>query len=322
MRIFDFIFLNFTSMKKTVTLSLVLMAQVCTAQINLVPNPSFEDTVECPHFANQIDKAVGWHASRESPDYFNECDWLTGATAVPQNFCGYQYAFQGNAYVGFIAYGRVAPNSREYFTCQLISPMKIGKKYNVKFYLNLSGGGSRKMACNKIGLLFSTVNYDLNNPAPVGNYSQFYTDSIIADTLNWVPVEGNIISDSNYTYLTVGNFFDDVLTDTVNIIGSPTTYANYFIDSISVTEDLTSSILGLHNHDFIIFPNPFNEKIRLHSSEIKFETLQVFDISGQSIEFKTEIVNDSAIDLNFKILSKGIYILIINNSSYFKIIKI
>jgi len=309
-------------MKKLILLMLTFACSLCNAQINLVPNPSFEDTIACPHYANQLDLAVGWHSSGGSPDYFNECDWLTGITAVPQNFCGYQYAFQGNAYVGFIAYGMVAPNSREYFTCQLINPLTIGKKYNVKFYLNLSDMVSKRMACNNIGLLFSTINYDLNNPAPVGNYSQFYTDSIITDTLNWVPVEGSFIADSNYTYMTVGNFFDDVLTDTVNITGSPSSYAYYFIDSISVAEDLTSSILGLHNHDFILYPNPFNEKIRLNASEIKVETLQVFDISGQSIEFKTDIVNDSTIDLSFKTLPKGVYILIINNSSYFKIIKI
>jgi len=309
-------------MKKLILLMLTFACSLCNAQINLVPNPSFEDTISCPHYGNQLDKAAGWHPSRESPDYFNECDWLTGTTSVPQNFCGYQYAFQGNAYIGFIAYGMVAPNTREYFTCQLINPLTIGKKYNVKFYLNLSGGVSRKIACNNIGLLFSTINYDLNNPAPVGNHSQFYTDSIITDTLNWIPVEGSFIADSNYTYMTVGNFFDDVLTDSINITGAPSTYANYFIDSISVAEDLTSSILGLHNHDFIIYPNPFNEKIRLHSNEIKFETLHVLDVSGQSIEFKTDIVNDSTIDINFKTLSKGIYILIINNSLYFKIIKI
>lgn len=62
------------------------------AQVNLVPNPSFEDTVSCPNYANQIDKAVGWHASRNTPDYFNGCDWLTSNQSVPNNFRGYQYA--------------------------------------------------------------------------------------------------------------------------------------------------------------------------------------------------------------------------------------
>ncbi|MBL7928704.1 MAG: T9SS type A sorting domain-containing protein [Bacteroidia bacterium] len=309
-------------MKYLLSFCLLMLSLKVQAQINLVPNPSFEDTVSCPHFANQIDKAAGWWASRESPDYFNECDWLTGNTSVPQNFCGYQYAFHGSAYAGFVAFARNFPNAREYFTCQLINPLTTGKKYFVRYYLNLSGGGSKKIACNNIGLLFSTVNYNLSNPAFVGNHSQFKTDSIIADTLNWVLVDGSFIADSNYTYLSVGNFYDDMLTDTINIIPSPSTYSYYFIDSISVVEDPTLSIFGAQNHDFIIYPNPFSESIRLHSRDNKIETFHVIDMSGQTIKIITDIISESAIYLNFESMSKGIYILIINNSSYHKIIKL
>lgn len=289
---------------------------------NLVPNPSFEDMISCPHYGNQLDLAVGWHVCRESPDYYNECDSLPGNVSVPSNFCGYQYAFQGNAYVGFIAFGMNGFNVREYFTCQLINPLMTGKKYNVRFYLNLSGGLSKRMACNKIGLLFSTVNYDLNTPAPIGNYSQFYTDSIITDTLNWTLVEGSFIANSAYHYMTVGNFFNDANTDTVHIDGIPSTYAYYFIDSISVTEDVTSSVNELNANGFIVYPNLFSNKIRIQSENIRFEKLQVFNMSGQSIYFRKESSNDSTVDLYFNTLPQGVYILIINNSSYFKIIKI
>jgi len=162
----------------------------------------------------------------------------------------------------------------------------------------------------------------LSNPAFVGNHSQFKTDSIIADTLNWVLVDGSFIADSNYTYLSVGNFYDDMLTDTINIIPSPSTYSYYFIDSISVVEDPTLSIFGAQNHDFIIYPNPFSESIRLHSRDNKIETFHVIDMSGQTIKIITDIISESAIYLNFESMSKGIYILIINNSSYHKIIKL
>jgi hypothetical protein len=120
------------------------------AQINLVPNGSFEDTVSCPTSANQIDKAVGWHASGGSPDYFNECDFVSGTTAIPSNFTGYQYAFDGGAYAGFIANNNSAINSREYITCHLISPLTIGVTYFVSFELSLSGNLVFTLACNKM----------------------------------------------------------------------------------------------------------------------------------------------------------------------------
>lgn len=96
-------------------------------QINLVPNPSFEDTVECPHFASEIYKAAGWHTSKYTPDYFHQCDWLNGYSSVPGNFRGYQFAEDGDAYAGIATYSRNAPNFTETFTCQLLSTLIIGK---------------------------------------------------------------------------------------------------------------------------------------------------------------------------------------------------
>ena len=195
---------------------LTFACSLCNAQINLVPNPSFEDTIACPHNANQLGNASGWYVSRESPNYFNECAFITDGSSVPYNMAGYQYAHSGTAYCGFAAYSRVGANYREYFTCQLIHPLITGTKYKVSYYLSLANSFVN-LSCNKIGLLFSTINYNLSNPAPVGNYSQFCTDSIITDTLNWVHIESSFIADSDYVYITVGNFFDDTNTDTIYI---------------------------------------------------------------------------------------------------------
>ncbi len=55
---------------------------------NLVPNPSFEDTLACPTTANQLNNCAFWSVVYESPDYFHECDFITGNTSVPYNFAG------------------------------------------------------------------------------------------------------------------------------------------------------------------------------------------------------------------------------------------
>jgi len=58
-------------------LSLILFSLFCTlntqAQLNLVPNPSFEDTVNCPYFISEILSCANWLNFGNTPDYFNAC---------------------------------------------------------------------------------------------------------------------------------------------------------------------------------------------------------------------------------------------------------
>jgi OOP family OmpA-OmpF porin len=68
------------------------------AQINLVPNPSFEIYNTCPNSGGQITYATGWFtATLGSPDYFNSC---SAGYGVPSNGFGYSNAQDGNAYAG------------------------------------------------------------------------------------------------------------------------------------------------------------------------------------------------------------------------------
>ncbi len=295
----------------------------CNAQINLVPNPSFEDTIECPHNANQLGNAAGWHVSRESPNYFNECAFVTDGSSVPNSFPGYQYAHNGTAFCGFAAYTRVGANLREYFTCQLINPLITGTKYKVSYYLSLANS-CVNLACNKIGMLFSTVNYNLSNPAPVGNYSQFYTDSIITDTLNWVHIEGSFIADSDYVYMTIGNFFDDTNTDTIYI--PPASYAYYYIDDITVMEDTATNVKDeISNFSIIKFTNPVQERMKIITNELFFKDVSVISITGQPMN-KMSNLNTNLVEINLGNLKSGIYYLKLkthnNNIYYYKFIKI
>ena len=59
-------------MKKYFYLPLcILSLQNATAQINLVPNPSFEDTVYCPTGKNQLNASEHWLNFGNSPYYYN-----------------------------------------------------------------------------------------------------------------------------------------------------------------------------------------------------------------------------------------------------------
>src|ERR1043165_3367909 len=74
---------------------------------NLVPNPSFEDTVKCPTNHGDINgiDASNWLTFGSTPDYFNSCnnypasDYNHGCS-VPDNWAGFQAAATGFAYAG------------------------------------------------------------------------------------------------------------------------------------------------------------------------------------------------------------------------------
>ncbi|MBK7964032.1 MAG: hypothetical protein IPK10_01055 [Bacteroidetes bacterium] len=88
-------------MKKYLLLLLcIFYLQKATAQLNLVPNPSFEDTVYCPFGTDQLDACANWLNFCNSPDYFNACS--NPAFGVPNSVFGYQYAHTGNAYAGAV----------------------------------------------------------------------------------------------------------------------------------------------------------------------------------------------------------------------------
>jgi hypothetical protein len=310
-------------MKKICIYLLLLVSKSLFGQVNLVPNPSFEDTVSCPNYANQIDKALYWHASRNTPDYFNGCDWITGNQSVPNNFRGYQYAHSGNAYVGVAAYSLNTFDFSENFTCKLLDTLSIGTKFLVSFYISCSDIDYR-LTCNKLGTLFSTENYNSNNPSPMKNFCQFYSDSIVTDTLNWILLHGSFIADSNYTYLTFGRFFSDSLTNTIYL---PPAWAEayYYIDDISVIADTTTTVKELNaTSKLLIYPNPLQDKVKIKSIDNVVRNAQLFNIEGRLIK-EFNVVDKTENELNLMEFASGLYILKIDykkgNSSYHRLIK-
>lgn len=95
------------------------------AQQNLVPNPSFEVFDTCPDFLSQIGRAVGWYASRPTPDYFNQCSQIFPWGTVPLNYFGYRTPASGGAYVGVISSSQ-STEERELIGCELNTTLQLG----------------------------------------------------------------------------------------------------------------------------------------------------------------------------------------------------
>lgn len=204
-------------------------------QVNLVPNPSFEQFDTCPNNLDQLSYASYWYnPNNSSPDYFNSC-----GGNVPQNAPGWQMPRTGNAYGGFSAYNYYyngsGLNIREYVGVPLIDTLQRGKHYCVEFYVSLSD--SSYWAINRLGLYLS------NNPATnvIGETLSyipqiaFDTNELLTDKIGWMRISGTYLAAGGERYVTIGNFYADNQTDTIGQLGVAIA-AYYYIDDVAVYE--------------------------------------------------------------------------------------
>lgn len=304
-------------MRKIYIILLCFNAQFVFSQ-NLVPNPSFEDTVMCPDMGGQVARAKYWHSIENTPDYFNAC-CIFPQFSVPDNAIGYQYAASGDAYCGLWLYTTIQ-FFRETIGTFLSTPLNIGTKYYVTFKLNFARKepvSTATICCNKMGVLFSTIDY-LTSPPPHLNYSQIYTDSIISDTVNWVTIRGSFVADSAYTFIMISNFFDDNHTDTIQFTGSSVGTSYYFVDDICVsTDSLYSEIwTGLEDpfqkNKIEIFPNPATNRLNIRF--IPYDCKQIEIYNGQGKLERIFIIGENTIStFDISWMQSGMYLMVLRS---------
>ena len=295
-------------MKKILLLLVIsfFVGKNCNAQ-NIVPNPSFENTVNCFEPSN-------WGYFSFSPDYFNLCNGQ-----LPLNAFGFQQAYNlGNAYMGIYtqtAYG--LENYREIFGCQLLTHLNIGQKYFVSLKVSLSD--CINCSTNNIGVLFSTIPIVFSNPIILPNHAQVYSTNIISDTLNWKIVSGSFVSDSPYNYIFIGNFFDNLNTAHSIINSNPcfaispdSCVAYYYVDDVCVTADSLACDLnpeGIYNlketkASFNLYPNPVSEQLTVNCEQVA-SRIEITNSLGVTVY--TESVNLKSKTINLKSFPSGIY---------------
>lgn len=318
---------------KTVFLTIIATFLLVTKGFgqNLVQNPSFEDTISCPNSTNQINRASGWTSFGASPDYYNSCS-PQGNMSVPLNIYGYQFASTGNAFAGIVTWGKgdsetTYKDIREFIGRQLSTPLVIGQEYYVSFKVNLTlNNFETGYATNKLGARFSTVSYNPNdfNQAPVNNIAHVYSNQIISDSVNWTKISGFFIADSAYTYVCIGNFFDNANVDSIAFDTS--LYASYyFIDDVCVSLDSTfcnslNNISENNLNNISIYPNPTNDFLNIDLSILNKDVIEfkIIDIMGKMV-FQNEI-NSLHSTFEIKKLASGLYNVSLDNQRVKQII--
>lgn len=218
---------------------------------NLVPNPSFENLVNCPTMESQVYLAEPWFSPIMcafndfdlccSSDLYNTCHIINPPFAnvsVPMNDFGYQWPRTGNGYAGIAVW--IDNGARERIEVPLIDSLVKDRVYCLKMFVvnKLAFLNPGFVLTNTSNLQFLLTNDTLIDNHPTG--AVYYTPSvinpnnnIISDTSIWTEISGCFLANGGEKYLTIGNFYNNA-NSTVSNLSAEGAY--YFIDDVSVEE--------------------------------------------------------------------------------------
>ncbi|MFM2225797.1 MAG: hypothetical protein RJA07_1999 [Bacteroidota bacterium] len=212
------------------------------AQVNYVPNPSFEKLDSCYFYSNTINAAKPWDTlvtrGGGGPSLFNKCSFGI-ANRAPNTGAGFRIPRTGTGILAediFISISLV----RFYSQVPLKQTLQNGKSYTVSFYV--SRCACSQYCIDRIGAYLdngsiSTTYGGLVNVIPQVENPQHH---IITDTVNWTKIQGCFIANGTESYLTLGNFYPDNQVDTASAPYNPSygvvNNSSYFFDDVSVIE--------------------------------------------------------------------------------------
>jgi hypothetical protein len=252
---------------------------------NLVPNPGFENYTGCQINSVNFDSIQYWrNPTNGSPDYFKAC-----ANVVPSNWACYQYPHSGNCYVGLVIKNSgCCTEWREYIQSPLISPLVIGQLYRLSMYTNLSNFVGN-YGSSSIAALFTTypLTYNSNYAIPITPQAVNDSADYVTDTLDWKLIQMTFIADSNYSYVTIGNFLTDSLTTYVLVQNTSYPRAYFLLDDISLNRMGETNIVEFNKLSSIsIYPNPTTSNSTLtftYPSISAKKEIIIYSIHGKEI---------------------------------------
>lgn len=272
---------------------------------NFIPNSSFENYMFCPQGNGELYSAISWSnpVQGATPDYLNKCSSSYG---VPDNPFGRQVPHTGDAYVGIVLTDDPG-DYREYFETKLTQPLESGKCYEFELFWSLGETFSRYVMAD-LGVYFSSVaiiNYS-NTVGPLPCNPQINNPlSNRPDTTTWKRVTMTYLALGGEQFITIGNFTAN-FSDTIIIDGSIRSLSSYvFIDDVSLIQCPNTVFQDIHDRNKYNFgPDPFEEKVRIFSSDEMKIKLVMNNSAGQEV-FNEFVSTSTEIDLTF--ILPGIY---------------
>lgn len=306
--------MNQLKVKRLLTL-LVILTNNCIGQ-NLLLNSSFEDTIQCPYFPSQIDKALHWFQpsiNSNSSDLFNSCSTRANV-GVPNNFSGIQSPRTGSGYAG-IYFNVDTVNIREYIEGQLISPLQEGKIYCVSFYVSLADTSSK--AISNAGAYLSQDSLLYNGYQTINTVIPQIQNSVtnfLNSKTEWMKVSGYFIANGGERFITIGNFNIPSNTPVQNVLGGGYPSSYYYIDDVSVIYCDSLQSLGHLNleNKIIVQPNPFYDRLTVEINDINETDFIIYDLSFRQCLKHTFVTMTT---INTEHLAKGMYLYLVRQKN-------
>ena len=216
---------------------------------NIVPNNSFEDAWSCPQTYVTLPIAKPYpqwcNPNKGTPDQLHICSPYDAG--IPKNFAGEMYPSEGGAYAGIIlrevfndSTQIIKGVSREYIQTRLIEPLRRDKLYCVKlFYANSS---KSVYSVDAMGITLTAEKIGTKDAGLIIQRPQVINrPGHIMDNIDyWQELCGIYRAGGKEEYLTIGNFWDNSLTNFQNndfeSTDSSFVYAYYYIDDVRVFE--------------------------------------------------------------------------------------
>ena len=208
-------------MKHSILAMFLLGTGIAYSQ-NLIPNPGFDQFIECPEEASQIDRAIPWlTASPGTPDFFHACS-SNDQVKVPYagfHFLSYQPARSGEGMGHLCIYTTINMAVSEYMQTELKSSLVAGTFYYIEFYVSPdldSSPQNTRDYTDAVGLGFSTSTY--YEDIPVGQAISIepaieHYGQLITDTVGWTRVNGCYLAKGDERNVIIGNFRNVVETN-------------------------------------------------------------------------------------------------------------
>ena len=232
------------------TIGLLFGSPIVFGQVNLVLNPSFEDTaVHLVHGGNNIKDARYWN-SLDTLSSYSICrsTFVSVYNSDPSfhipsnNTFFYQWPRTGNscAFIEIYGWDPWLGEYRNYTQGRFKQKLLANHQYCVSFYVNLSNKATR--AIDRIGAYIDDGTIDsisaCSHPIPyiipqIENPAFNY----ISDTLNWVKVEGVYTASGHERFITIGNFYSNANTHTLTVPGWVSgPLSAYLLDDVSLID--------------------------------------------------------------------------------------
>lgn len=282
------------------------------AQVNLVSNGDLESYSQCPDFVSQINYANNWNSpSNGTPDYMNMCN-PTNPNPIDFNF-GSQNPYSGAGLVGILCYANAIGNynKREYIQGTLTQPLIANNKYIISFQISLAD--ESKYSVSNIDCYFGVGNTSVATDLSIGLSPQIKNDTVnyFNDKINWYYFEKTYLANGGEDHIIIGNFNNDLNTNT-NYNGTGFLDGAYYLfDNVSVIDSASIGIKEIDNSDQVsLYPNPTNEVVKIDASKVNENSdLQFVIYNALGLEIKHEIINSNTVStLDLSELANGTYV--------------